>query len=136
MEGAASHRAALINRLSLRERLLPFLKSCGYKEDAVRWLPAVGPSGQNLVLPPTEPGLAWWAGPTVVQAIDSFQPTSRAAAALPLRLPVADVFKGQRGGQSLGGKLEVSALAPLLWLSTLRSSRRAIAVAERVACTY
>lgn len=94
-------------RVFCRERLLPFLKLCGFKGASIRWLPAVGPTGQNLVSPPTEPGLAWWTGPTVLQAIGSFQPTSRTAASLPLRLPITDVFKGQRGGQSAGGKLEV-----------------------------
>lgn len=30
--------------------------------------------------------------------------------ALPLRLPINDVFKGDRGGQSVGGKLEAGAI--------------------------
>jgi hypothetical protein len=34
----------------------------------VQWLPAVGPSGENLVRPPTQPELAeWWRGPTLAQ---------------------------------------------------------------------
>lgn len=30
----------------------PFLRTCGFKEGSVRWLPAVGPSGENLVKSP------------------------------------------------------------------------------------
>lgn len=49
------------------------------QESTVQWLPAVGPSGQNLVSPPTEPELVkWWKGPTVMQAIDTFTPRDRA----------------------------------------------------------
>lgn len=93
-------------------QLLPFLKGCGFREGALQWLPAVGPSGQNLAAPPTEAALkAWWSGPTVVQAVDSFQPRERATER-PLRLPVSDVTtKGkQGGGVGVGGKLEGGAV--------------------------
>ncbi|BDA43503.1 HBS1-like protein [Coccomyxa sp. Obi] len=90
--------------------LLPFLRTSGFRESQVQWLPAVGPSGQNLTGPPTEPALAsWWRGPSVVAAIDAFRPTERAVGR-PLRLPIADVFKGQRGGMAVSGKLEGGAL--------------------------
>ena len=56
-----------------RAQLEPFLRVCGFRDAAVQWLPAVGPTGQNLVASPTEPTLAaWWRGPTVVAAIDRF----------------------------------------------------------------
>jgi hypothetical protein len=62
----------------IRATLLPFLKSCGFKEAALQWLPAVGPLGENLASPPTNPALtAWWEGHTVVGAIDAFAPKQR-----------------------------------------------------------
>lgn len=94
----------------IRAQLLPFLKSAGFKERAIQWLPAVGPAGQNLKEPPTEPLLkSWWKGPTLVQAIDAFVPKPRNTGA-PVRLPVQDVFKGRQGGVCCGGKLEGGAL--------------------------
>ncbi|KAF8073115.1 RFC3 [Scenedesmus sp. PABB004] len=97
----------------IRGQLLPFLKSVGFRDAAVQWLPAVGPAGQNLVSPPTAPQLAaWWRGPTLVQAIDAFRPKPRNAGA-PLRVPVQDVGKPrQGGGVVVGGKLEGGALRP------------------------
>ena len=79
----------------------------------MQWLPAVGPSGENLVKPPSEPALAaWWdSGPTLLQAIDAFKPPHRPTD-LPLRLPVAEVGRGARGGVAVGGKLEAGALRP------------------------
>jgi len=54
-----------------RAQLEPFLKACGFRDTAIQWLPAVGPTGQNLVASPTQPELArWWRGPTVVGAVD------------------------------------------------------------------
>lgn len=38
--------------LAIKEALAPFLKSCGFRDSLVQWLPAVGPSGENLVTPP------------------------------------------------------------------------------------
>ena len=103
-----------------RAHLEPFLRSCGFKDAALQWLPAVGPSGQNLVSPPTEPALAaWCGGPTVVAAIDGFQPASRAAAGLPLRMPVADLWKSHRGGLEISGKLEVCSAHPWMQMALL-----------------
>lgn len=90
--------------------LLPFLRTSGFRESQVQWLPAVGPTGQNLTGPPTEPALSsWWRGPSVVAAIDAFRPAARAVG-WPLRMPIADVFKGLRSGVAVGGKLEGGAL--------------------------
>lgn len=67
----------------IRSQLLPFLKSVGFKESCLQWLPAVGPAGQNLIAKPTEPLLArWWKGPTLVEAIDAFVPKPRNAGGL------------------------------------------------------
>jgi len=44
----------------IQATLLPFLKGCGFRPASIQWLPAVGPTGQNLVKPPTEPQLSWF----------------------------------------------------------------------------
>ena len=76
----------------------------------VQWLPAVGPAGENLVRAPEEPRLAaWWRGPCVLGAVDAFAPPARNVGR-PLRLPVAEVGKGARGGTAVSGKLEAGAL--------------------------
>ena len=94
----------------MKSVLAPFLKVSGFRESQITWLPAVGPSGVNLIGPPTEPALAqWWQGPTLVQAIDSLKPSARDVHK-PLRLPVTDVFKSARGGAALGGRLAGGAL--------------------------
>lgn len=94
----------------IKAQVLPFLKACGFKESSVQWLPAVGTQNENLTKPPTAPELAaWWRGPTLVDAIDSFKSAERHVDR-PLRLPINDIFKGERGGQSVGGKLEAGAI--------------------------
>ena len=49
----------------------------------------------------------WGSGPCLTDVIDAFAPGGRAAAQLPLRMPVRDIFRNARGTSLLGGKLEV-----------------------------
>lgn len=106
-----------------RSVLGPFLKSCGFRDSAVRWLPASAPDGQNMVSPPQAPQLAaWWSGPTLLDAIDTFAPGGRAAAPLPLRMCVSDLFRTARGQSLVGGKIEVR-LLPVLRPVTSRDHR-------------
>eukprot|EP00798_Chlamydomonas_sp_ICE-L_P032723 gene32723-3607_t len=97
----------------IKSVMLPFLtKTCGFKETALQWLPALGPTGENLVTKPTEALLtAWWSGPTVVAAIDHFSSRERLVGK-PLRMPIADVFRTKTGAMALGGKIEGGALKP------------------------
>ncbi|KAL4448191.1 hypothetical protein ABPG75_005410 [Micractinium tetrahymenae] len=97
---------------AIKSQLEPFLKTCGFREASIQWLPAVGPTGDNLAKPPADPRLAaWWKGPTLAQAIDAFRPTHRLLER-PLRLPVTDVVRSGKAGVTVGGKLEGGALRP------------------------
>ncbi len=64
---------------AIQSQLSPFLASCGFKDSSVQWLPAIGPTGDNLTQPPAQDsGLgSWWQGPTLVQAIDTFKSRER-----------------------------------------------------------
>ena len=56
----------------------------------------------------------WGSGPCLTDVIDAFAPGGRAAAQLPLRMPVRDIFRNARGTSLLGGKLEVRHAA-IIW---------------------
>ena len=105
-----SATAASAAQLNLTAKAVPVTEACCACNVQVQWLPAVGPAGENLVRAPEEPRLAaWWRGPCVLGAIDAFAPPARNVAR-PLRLPVAEVGKGARGGTAVSGKLEAGAL--------------------------
>jgi elongation factor 1-alpha len=65
------------------------LKSVGYKVEEIKFIPISGLQGDNVAKKSTN--MAWYTGPTLVEAFDSFKipekPTS-----LPLRLPIQDVY--------------------------------------------
>jgi sulfate adenylyltransferase large subunit/phosphoadenylyl-sulfate reductase (thioredoxin) len=64
------------------------LASFGLKPAAV--IPISARHGDGVVA--RTPGIAWYRGPTVIEALDSFAP-ARPAKALPMRLPVQAVYK-------------------------------------------
>lgn len=68
---------------------------------------SLAPSHQQLVIRHVDCVSRWGAGPCLTGAIDGFAPGGRAAARLPLRMPLSDVFRNARGTSLLGGKLEV-----------------------------
>lgn len=91
--------------------LAPFLRQCGFKDSAVRWLPVSGLAGENLTeTPKAAEFAAWYKGPHLLAAVDSFQAPVRLVAK-PLRFVVAEVFKTRTlGSAAIGGKLEGGAL--------------------------
>ena len=132
--------------LSIKEILGPFLvKTCGFKDSSLQWLPAVGPTGQNLISPPTEPLLyKWWNSrdgsgdgsscPHLTQAIDRFIPRKREISR-PFRMPVSDVSKGKGSGHmTLGGKIESGAIkvGSKVVLVPWGSSRDAVGVVKSI----
>jgi bifunctional enzyme CysN/CysC len=54
------------------------------------FVPASGMTGENIVA--RSPGLSWYTGPTVLEALDAFQPEPRPVDA-PFRMPVQGVYK-------------------------------------------
>ncbi|CAN0860084.1 HBS1-like protein [Linum grandiflorum] len=88
-----------------------FLRSCGFKDSSIMWIPLSAMENQNLVAAPSDVRLSsWYRGPYLLDAIDSFQPPARDYAK-PLLMPICDVIKSSSQGQvSACGKLEAGAL--------------------------
>ena len=74
----------------------PFLKSIGFKEESISFVPISGLEGINLSEKPTEakvPDLAsWYHGPTLIETLDNFKLPKRSTNK-PLRVCVYDYYK-------------------------------------------
>ena len=104
------------------KKLSAFLKSSGYKESDVTYVPVSGWTGENLVTPTTEP-LSWYKkdenasntaisgvvrGATLIDLIDRLRPPERAVSK-PFRLCIADVFRATGIGAntvSISGRID------------------------------
>eukprot|EP00742_Colponemidia_sp_Colp-10_P004092 GILJ01004367.1.p1 GENE.GILJ01004367.1~~GILJ01004367.1.p1 ORF type:complete len:612 (-),score=99.96 GILJ01004367.1:226-2061(-) len=85
-------------------RLAPFLKQSGFKDKLVTFIPVSGLTGENLIQR-SDQGLSWYTGPSLMEAIESFEPPSRATSQF-VRLCVADVYRSPSLGMAVSGKVE------------------------------
>ncbi|XP_028783872.1 HBS1-like protein isoform X2 [Neltuma alba] len=95
----------------IRQQLGVFLRTCGFKNSSVSWIPLSVVENQNLVASPSDVRFkSWYKGPYLLDAIDSLQPPIREFSK-PLLMPICDVIKSPTLGQvSACGKLEAGAL--------------------------
>ncbi len=86
-----------------------FLKGLGYNVDAIPFIPVSAWTGENLI--ERSPNMAWYNGPTLVEALDSLKvppkPTDK-----PLRLPVQSVLSIPGAGTVVTGRVETGVLKP------------------------
>lgn len=88
----------------VRAKLKAFLKTVGFRDADVAYVPCSGFTGDNLVKASAH--LPWHQGPTLVQAIDAFKPPQRLVEK-PFRLSVSDVYKAQSAnGFVVAGRIE------------------------------
>jgi len=86
-----------------------FIKKIGYNPANVPFVPISGWNGDNML--EASPNMAWWKGPTLIEALDSMQPPVRPAEK-PLRIPLQDVYKIGGIGTVPVGRVETGTLKP------------------------
>lgn len=118
---------------SIKVQLGSFLRSCGFKDSCITWIPISAMENQNLVTAPSDAYLSsWYQGSCLLDAIDSLQPPLRDVSK-PLRLPICDVTKLHTLGViAVSGKVEAGVvqngskvlLMPSGEFATIRSIER------------
>ncbi|KAI7998004.1 HBS1-like protein [Camellia lanceoleosa] len=96
---------------TIKLQLGTFLRSRGFKDSTLSWVPLSAIENQNLMEAASDARLvSWYKGPPLLDAIDSLKPPARDYSK-PLLMPICDVIKLQTQGQvSACGKLEAGAL--------------------------
>jgi elongation factor 1-alpha len=90
-----------------RKELESLLKTVGYDVSKVAFIPASGWKGDNLT--DRSPNTPWYDGPTVLEALDKFQPPPKPVDK-PLRIPVQDVYSITGVGTVPVGRVETGIL--------------------------
>lgn len=85
---------------AVADEMRAYLDELGIRPAAI--IPVSARQGDNLASRSAE--ARWYAGPTVIEALDGFEPR-RSAAELPLRFPVQDVYR-QGDRRILAGRVE------------------------------
>ena len=85
------------------------LKILGYNPDQIDFIPTASLKGDNVVK--RSENMPWYKGPTLVEAIDKFQPPEKPIN-LPLRIPIQDVYSITGVGTVPVGRVETGVLKP------------------------
>ncbi|PNT62142.1 HBS1-like protein isoform X2 [Brachypodium distachyon] len=95
----------------VKSQLGMYLRSCGYKESAISWVPLSAMNNENLVTVASDTRLSsWYDGNCLLKAIDSLAPPRRDVSK-PLRLPICDVVSSHMLGQvAVCGKVATGAI--------------------------
>ncbi|KAI4376222.1 hypothetical protein MLD38_014008 [Melastoma candidum] len=95
----------------IKRQLGTFLRTSGFKDTSVQWVPMSAITNQNLDANPDDIRFSsWYKGPYLLKAIDSLPPPLRDFSR-PLVMPVSDVIRSPSTGQiSACGKLESGAM--------------------------
>ncbi|CAK5276059.1 unnamed protein product [Mycena citricolor] len=87
--------------------LKPFLVQSGFHPSKTSFVPVAAMMGVNLVTCDQKEAqglIQWYKGPTLFDLLDKLEPPKRDLTT-PVRIPVANIFKGQGSGISVSGRL-------------------------------
>ncbi|TEB35390.1 EF Tu GTP binding domain-containing protein [Coprinellus micaceus] len=91
----------------IKEQIKPFLVQSGFHPSKTSFIPVGAMQGVNLIaidMPEAGDLRQWYSGPTLVSLLDKLEPPTRDIDS-PLRLPLANVFKGQGQGAAVSGRI-------------------------------
>ncbi|KAB5583115.1 hypothetical protein GE09DRAFT_1077654 [Coniochaeta sp. 2T2.1] len=93
----------------IRHQVTGFLTTTGFQPKNVSFVPVSGLHGDNLVNRSTNPAASWYQGPTVVEELESSEPTTRALTK-PLRMTVSEVFRTVQSSLTVSGRIDAGSL--------------------------
>lgn len=94
----------------IQQQSSAFLTAAGFQARNISFVPCSGLTGDNIARPAPDGLVPWYSGPTLVEQLETSEPTSRALEK-PLRLTIGDIFRG--GVQhplSVSGRLDQGSL--------------------------
>ena len=95
--------------LAVKDEVTKLLKSVGYKDEQVQYVPISGLKGDNVAK--TSAKMGWWKGDTLLQALNKLSLPGKPTE-LPLRIPVQDVYSITGIGTVPVGRVETGVLKP------------------------
>jgi len=94
----------------VKAEVTKLMKSVGYTDAMMNFIPVSAIKGDNAAKPPTE-NMPWWKGNTLIQEMDKLTPPEKATS-LPLRWPVQDVYTITGVGTVPVGRIETGVIKP------------------------
>ncbi|KAI9795264.1 MAG: Hsp70 suppressor, GTPase facilitates ribosomal subunit dissociation [Piccolia ochrophora] len=94
----------------VQQQTTAFLTVAGFQPKNVSFVPCSGLTGDNVTRKAQDDRAAWYSGPTLVELLETSEPTARALEK-PLRMTVGDIFRGGVVNPlSVSGRLDAGSL--------------------------
>jgi elongation factor 1-alpha len=94
----------------VKDDVTKLMKSVGYTDDMMKFVPVSAIKGDNAAKPPTE-NMPWYKGNTLIGEMDNLTPPKKGTD-LPLRWPVQDVYTITGVGTVPVGRVETGVIKP------------------------
>ncbi|MCK5397127.1 MAG: translation elongation factor EF-1 subunit alpha [Thermoplasmata archaeon] len=94
----------------VKDEVIKLMKSVGYRDDMMQFVPVSAIKGDNAAKPPTE-NMPWYKGNTLIAAMDTLVEPKKATN-LPLRWPIQDVYTITGVGTVPVGRVETGLIKP------------------------
>jgi elongation factor 1 alpha-like protein len=94
----------------ISKRMTAFLTEANYRANRITFIPLAGLTGENVIKKVEQPAADWYTGETLLEALERMDLPQRNMK-MPLRLSVADVFRGDmRSPLSIAGRIDSGTL--------------------------
>ncbi|EEP76312.1 TEF1 protein [Uncinocarpus reesii 1704] len=94
----------------IEQQISSFLTTAGFQPKNISFVPCSGLRGENIVSRTEDKSATWYTGKTLVEELETAEPYTYAIEK-PLRMTIADVFKGGAQNQlSISGRIDAGSL--------------------------
>jgi elongation factor 1-alpha len=104
----------------VKEDVLKLMKSVGYRDDMMKFIPISGFKGDNAAK--SSANLPWWKGNTLLQEMNNLTPPKKLTE-LPLRWPIQDVYTITGAGAVPVGRIETGVMKPGMKIKFMPSDK-------------
>ncbi|KAJ4150207.1 hypothetical protein LMH87_010966 [Akanthomyces muscarius] len=91
----------------ITQEVTGFLTGLGFHDKNVDFVPISGLDGENIVKKITAPAASWYEGGTLLDALETSEPTTVRALKKPFRMAISEIFRSQQQGTTtLAGRID------------------------------
>ncbi|KAF4504808.1 hypothetical protein G6O67_008216 [Ophiocordyceps sinensis] len=90
----------------ISEQVSGFLTGLGFQSKHVSFIPISGLNGDNIAGKIESASASWYAGSTLMEALEATGPSSTRALSKAFRMPISEVFRSQQGTTTLAGRID------------------------------
>ncbi|KAH9885042.1 hypothetical protein F4778DRAFT_761735 [Xylariomycetidae sp. FL2044] len=93
----------------ISQQVSGFLSGTGFQLKNVSFVPVSGLHGDNMVKRSTDTAASWYEGRTLIEELESSEPTNRALEK-PLRMTISEIFRTAQSPVTIAGRLDAGSL--------------------------